>query len=629
MYEMTMTRSPRSCGETDEVPSRNGRRQSVLGFAIVAIALAGLAAVAMTAFPSHVKTGTHDAIRLSTQDLDSTLSGKPQEESFKGSCPIPKDWCNKDPNREDHLSYRDCDGDGILDPYCEGGELLRFGYISSKNNCVDNWPHGICVREVEPGRNQGEFGNKAMSNEITIIHFNDVYEVAGILEGGVRRGGMSRAAHFVNQQRKRNPERTFVLFAGDALSPSVLSDLFEGEQMIDILNKMKIDAASLGNHEFDFGVDTLNERLSQSAFPWLNINLYNDDMKLLPGTTQRLIKEVPFSPRFGEDNGGKTTAKVCFFGVAYDVRETMFRDVVVPLTHQFSQSDCKLSKALDKDVDLILGGHDHSTEFTSVCGHAPYAKAASDLKTQWVMTLWLDKHGKVDSVDGRIITLTDSDPFDEDIHVDIIKWESKGSEVMNEKCGCSSVDLDAVATHVRHHETGMGNFFTDAVKTMHQTDVALINGGTIRGNKVFAKGDLTKKIMTEMHPFGNAVVKIYATGKELHDYITKQLDCYDTWCGNFVNVAGLKLEFNPALPKGSRLVKLMKPDGTEVGNDEKFTVALTDYMLANSPLKNNKLYNMVTLNDAVPLVQALFKAAKKAGTECVSPETDGRMKKLE
>merc|ERR1719512_546794 len=87
-------------------------------------------------------------------------------------------------------------------------------------------------------------------------------------------------------------------------------------------------------------------------------------------------------------------------------------DVVMPLTHQFSVDDCKLSAKLDKKVDLILGGHDHSTELTSVCGHAPYVKAASDLKTQWVMSLWLDDGGRVESVDGRLLSLSDADPFD-------------------------------------------------------------------------------------------------------------------------------------------------------------------------------------------------------------------------
>lgn len=78
---------------------------------------------------------------------------------------------------------------------------------------------------------------------------------------------------------------------------------------------------------------------------------------------------------------------------------------------------------------------------------------------------------------------------------------------------------------------------------------------------------------------------------------------------------------------------LQHPGGAEVGDDEQLTVAITDYMLSSAPgLKGNKLYDMTTLNDAVPLVQALFQAtldAKQKPGGCVMPVVDGRIKKLE
>eukprot|EP00930_Biecheleria_cincta_P006206 TRINITY_DN10718_c0_g1_i1.p1 TRINITY_DN10718_c0_g1~~TRINITY_DN10718_c0_g1_i1.p1 ORF type:complete len:727 (-),score=123.09 TRINITY_DN10718_c0_g1_i1:62-1918(-) len=615
------------------------------------------------------------------------------------SCKPPPDFCGRaTKHTADQLSYRDCDGDGILDPYCEGLELLKFGFISSKNGCTNNWPNGLCKRTSQPAPDQGEFdANKAASNEITILHFNDVYQLSGIFDkkSRVRRGGMSRAAHVINMERKRNPDRTFAVFAGDLLSPSVLSELFEGAHMVDILNTMKLDAASLGNHEFDFGVDTLAKRVNESAFPWLNINLLEPSSgKLLPGTTQRFIKDVPFSSAW--DSGSKTS-RVCMFGAAYDVRETMFKDkervsyadildaskneskylrehescdVVVALTHQFSKDDCKLSKAMGTDVDLILGGHDHSTEMTTVCGHAPFMKddcklskamgtdvdlilgghdhstemttvcghapfmkADSDLKTQWVVTLYLGEDGKVQSTDARVLSLTDMDPFDVEIHDKIVEWEEKGEAELSNVIGCSSVDFDNIDAHSRTQETNSGDFFTDAVRSMHGTQVAVFNGGAIRGNTVFHKGDLSKKLLTAMHPFGNAVAKTFASGKELKEYIEYTLRCYETTCGDFLQISGLNYTFAPTKPKGQRLVALQHPDGKQVGDDEEFTVAITDYMLSNAPgLKDNKFYDMTTLNDAVPLVQALFQAtldAKQKPGSCVAQSVDGRIKKME
>jgi len=641
--------------------ARIGRRGPILagalaaaaGVASMALLFMGSSSKAAMSAPSIVETtfqcsGTEHCYSASGGRMAYTqLSEVPD-----GSCPTPKGFCHN--LKADKLEYHDCDGDGILDPYCTGGELLKFGYISSKNGCKNNWPNGLCQKQDDPNFKANKHVIPAYPNEVTIIHFNDVYQVAGVLEHGTRKGGMSRAAYVVEQARKRNPDRTFVVFAGDLLSPSVLSDLFEGEQMVDILNYLNLTAASLGNHEFDFGVDTLAKRVKQSKFPWLNINLMDENGKLLPGTTERLILDVPFAERWSDGKQQKST-RVCLFGSAYDVRETMFKDkkrisyksaaeagakeakslredhdckIVLALTHQFSIEDCKFSAAVGEDVDLILGGHDHSTELKTVCGHAPYVKADSDLKTSWVMTLMLTDEGKVESVEGKLFALTDADPFSPGLHDKVVEWEMKGKKEMGKKMGCTNVSLDSVAAHVRQHEVNAADFFTDAVKAMHKTDIVLINGGTIRGNKEFPVGDLTKQTLTELHPFGNAVAKIYATGAEVKKYIDDMLACYNQICGNFVQVSGMRYSYDPAAPAGERVKTFTFSNGTAIEDDQTLTVAITDYMLANSDLKNNKLYNMVTMNDAVPLVQALFPAVQKAGADCIAPKIDGRIKQV-
>jgi hypothetical protein len=266
-------------GERDVKSTRPRVLHRGLQYAGMMLGAAGCAALG-AALAMH---STHEGLagaRARLNGISVLEEAKPNEEDaiaamqdhlkdkLKDSCAIPKKWCNENPQRPDRLTYRDCDGDGILDPYCEGGELLRFGYIGSKGGCKDNWPNGLCSREVEATSDMASNNKQAAANEITIIHFNDVYNVAGVLEGDTRSGGMSRAVHVVKKERERNPNRTFVVFAGDALSPSVLSDLFEGAQMVDILNSFKLDAACLGNHEFDFGVDTLYKRLKESQFPW-------------------------------------------------------------------------------------------------------------------------------------------------------------------------------------------------------------------------------------------------------------------------------------------------------------------------------------------------------------------------
>ena len=491
----------------------------------------------------------------------------------------------------------------------------------------------------------------ALHNEITIIHFNDVYEMAGVLQDGMRKGGMSRAAYVIERARKRNPDRTFVVFAGDLLSPSVLGDLFQGRQAVDVLNDLNLTAASLGNHEFDFGVDVLEQRMKESQFPWLNINLMDENGQLLAGTQKHKIIDLPYAPRWSEKPNIKST-RLCMFGAAYNLLQSLYKDkervtykdlqqasieeakelrekqhcqVVLALTHQFAKDDCALAKAAGTNLDLILGGHDHFTDLRSDCGHATYLKADSDLKTQWVMTMLLTDEGSVESIEGKLLSLTDSDPFSPSVHDKVVQWEERGQKELGKPIGCSEVPLDARESQVRQKETLIGNFFTDAVQDMHKTDVVLIPGGTIRGDKVFPAGKLSKKSITEMHPFGNAIVKVWVTAGHLKQYIDEQLSCFEAVCGRFMNVAGLRYDFDPAAPAGQRLSHFRLANGTTVKDETRLTVAMIDYFFAKSDWRNNDLFDMVTVNDAVPLILALDAYVQKAESSCIKPKLEKRM----
>src|SRR3990170_5200774 len=93
---------------------------------------------------------------------------------------------------------------------------------------------------------------------LTFMHFNDDYQL-GPVDGG-RAGGLDRLAYLSKQARVQDPEAQ-LLFAGDLISPSVESSVFRGAQMIDGVNALGVDAATLGNHEFDRGDDELQQRL--------------------------------------------------------------------------------------------------------------------------------------------------------------------------------------------------------------------------------------------------------------------------------------------------------------------------------------------------------------------------------
>jgi 5'-nucleotidase len=89
---------------------------------------------------------------------------------------------------------------------------------------------------------------------ITIVHFNDVYNIEPSNQEPV--GGASRFVTAVRQLAEYNP---MVLFSGDALNPSLMSTVTFGHQMIPVLNAIGVHCALYGNHDFDYGVDNLVE----------------------------------------------------------------------------------------------------------------------------------------------------------------------------------------------------------------------------------------------------------------------------------------------------------------------------------------------------------------------------------
>ena len=105
-------------------------------------------------------------------------------------------------------------------------------------------------------------GASAEPVTITFLHTNDVYEIAP-KEG---RGGLAELATLLQQERGA-AEHSITTFGGDLISPSVLSGLTQGAQMIELYNLLGTDVAVLGNHEFDFGPEVAAQRIEESEFP--------------------------------------------------------------------------------------------------------------------------------------------------------------------------------------------------------------------------------------------------------------------------------------------------------------------------------------------------------------------------
>ena len=125
--------------------------------------------------------------------------------------------------------------------------------------------------------------------ELTIIHFNDVYDIQPHSSGA---RGIVNFEAYVRELRKQHPN-CLLLFSGDAFSPSILTNIYDGQQMVYALNKLKIDCSCYGNHQFDLEMQKTEELAESCNFPWLlgNIRFKETDFILGSGIPY-VVKEV-------------------------------------------------------------------------------------------------------------------------------------------------------------------------------------------------------------------------------------------------------------------------------------------------------------------------------------------------
>ena len=127
------------------------------------------------------------------------------------------------------------------------------------------------------------FSAGAETTRLTLLHVNDVYRI----DAKRGQGGFARLMTVLEAERARAPGATLTTFGGDLLSPSVLSSILRGAQMVDLMNAVGLDFAVPGNHDFDFGASGLTQRMAESRFTWLASNITG-----LAGAPATVVRKV-------------------------------------------------------------------------------------------------------------------------------------------------------------------------------------------------------------------------------------------------------------------------------------------------------------------------------------------------
>jgi 5'-nucleotidase / UDP-sugar diphosphatase len=468
--------------------------------------------------------------------------------------------------------------------------------------------------------------------EITLLQINDTYVLEPV-DGG-RRGGMSRLATLVRRLRAAHPNVVFA-HAGDMISPSPMSTALRGAQMIAVLDALGLDVATFGNHEFDFGVRVLRERMRESRFAWLSANVRErGEARPFGGAARdRMIERGGLSVGlFGLTTADTATTSAggrdVEFGdpladgaaAAADLRRRGAR-LVVAVTHQHMHADRALAGAAD--VDVILGGHEHEP-LVAEEGKAIITKAGSDARYLVEVSVWLRPGGALVERSWTFHEVSARLPEDPDVGAIVRTFEARLNHELAAEVGRTSVALEARRAPLRTRETNLGDFLTDALRARLGADVALMNGGGIRTDRIVPAGALTRRDVLGLLPFTNVAMKLAVTGAQLREALEQGLGRLEREGGGFLQVSGLRMTYDPRQPAGRRVLGV-EVGGASLDPAKTYTVAVVDWIARGgdgvTAFADGRI--LVDATDGPMLSDVLLEAITTRGT--ISPVVDGRL----
>ena len=477
----------------------------------------------------------------------------------------------------------------------------------------------------------------AMADETATVRFiltGDLYELTA--DNG--RGGHAKLASVVRQE-KVGEKHSFLVHAGDAYSPSLLSSMDKGKSAVEMMNAVGVDYMVLGNHEWDFGPEITRERVWESNFPVFASNARDKDGLPIDGTVRTAMVNVgPFrvgimglitpQTRILASPGSDRFLPVIDTAAALSKElKGQGANLIVALAHLDYVQDMELLQS--GLVDVLLSGHDHyHISFDN--GKAIWMDAGEDAEKVGVVDVHMKsymKRGKKRFSWEADMRFVDTMNFPEDgaIASKVNEYDKFLSKELDIEIGKTTTELDSRKKTVRTEEAAIGNLIADAMRDGVDADIGFANGGGIRAKKIYAPGTMITRrdILSEL-PFGNVVVKLELTGAQIWDALENGVSQVESNAGRFPQVSGVSFIYNPKAKAGSRVISA-KIGGQPLNKGRTYTVATNNYAAGGgdgySVFKKAKV--IIDASGATIMAGMVMDYIKAKGS--VSPKVEGRI----
>lgn len=512
----------------------------------------------------------------------------------------------------------------------------------------------------------GESKNKTV--EIQILNVSDWHgqldplSITGV--GNV--GGAAVLASYFEADRTANPN-TITLAAGDSFGASPpLANFFDEEPAVLAMNLMGFDADTFGNHNFDRGVDHLQQMVDLAEFPFLTANLDNlednldgvdayrvmeiDGIKVAiigltnpevptlvsPDSTGTLefadpVKAAKAARAQATQDGAKVFIVICHLGV------TGFDDdgnATGPLID--------FADEVGQQFDVIFGDHT-DVKYSGFHKGALVIENLSKGATYARTTLTVDANNKhVDSVESEfVVPLASAVTPDAAVVAMLAPYRTALSKLLDGKIGVATGLFARGSNAERLREVAIGDLVCQAMMETYETQLCFTNSGGIRASlpssylpadktlrrttSGYASGppyDLVKGDIYTVLPFGNEALTAEITGAELWAAMEHSVGSLPAANGKFAQISGFRFTYNVGAAAGARIVSMALEDGTAIPEDGTvYTLVTNDFTWTGGDL-----YTMLDNGTGVSrdlMANVVLDWITAEGT--ISPTTDGRI----
>jgi 2',3'-cyclic-nucleotide 2'-phosphodiesterase (5'-nucleotidase family) len=347
-----------------------------------------------------------------------------------------------------------------------------------------------------------------------------------------------------------------------------------------------------GNHEFDFGKRIFLKRMAEAKFPVFAANMQGPDGKPLPGIKDRDIVMIDGirigftgaahdrTPRMSNSEDLKFLPTVATMKAQAEALRRDGVDLVVAVMHADREQGAELIET--HTADLVLTGHNHDL-FIGYDGRAAMVESSYDAHyvTLIDVNIGVKQQGNRREIEWwpqfRVVDTATVTP-DPEIAAVVAGYQQELSRQMDVPLATTAVTLDSRDAVVRRGESAIGNLIADAMRERTRADVAIMNGGGIRGDKVYEPGDsITRRDILAELPFSNHLVTFDLKGSDLRRSIENGLGRLPRAVGRFPQVSGLKVEYDAQRPAGSRVLTIAV-GGAPLDPDKTYRVATNDFL---------------------------------------------------